>query len=651
MAIVLLDAVVLCAGGYIYYEYTFPGRSWGWLLLMSLQNCAESLLFNPVLTIQDVVENLSFSHISGIGTCLIRAYSIAMVLTPLIDVFIIFSVVDSFLHIFAGIRFKKTHILIVGYNDDVLKVIERRNKNEKVYLWTENYLPVEEERRLYFKKVSVKMNDFSLGDDPEEYAKQKEKLDRFIRRKGITYVLLLDRSDIKNNQYYMALSSCDICKERTIHFMVLNKSFEAQNFLQDYFDKSLSKYKNEKGKIPPDLNTHMDLRILNYDQIQTEAMFNALPVFAGNRTGENHNKINKDVHFLIAGSGTLSLSIALHAMNQAVFSPDNRIIIDIVTDNTDTLVHGFRERFNKELVLNVEENIFEIPSDKIDGLLKIRLTKCSIMDPGLSSILTKLRDSEDVDFTYIALCSKNADENVHVFQCIEKNGIIRDGKCVPVSVRMAFTEEMKKYMESFSWCREALLMGEDGEYIGLDHIINIDEENRIRDYHLAYGAVSDVNIWGETINSNAFDKETGDRKWNGLEYYKRQSNRALYHHKKVKEVFFLNDDFDAVMHEFWKKNVKNTDNGKDLHWSKHLISDDGFTDLLEMAKTEHRRWSYFFAGEGWGYSAGKKPELRLHDCLCTWEKLVETKPDVLIYDLISSPALISDIKQGRDQQK
>ena len=62
-----------------------------------------------------------------------------------------------------------------------------------------------------------------------------------------------------------------------------------------------------------------------------------------------------------------------------------------------------------------------------------------------------------------------------------------------------------------------------------------------------------------------------------------------------------------------------------------------FPILLEMAKTEHRRFNYFFASMGWEYNKEKKIEKeKLHDCLCEWNKLVKNRQELLIYDLVSN---------------
>ena len=705
-----IAAAVLIAGGYCYYSFEYPGDPLV-CMWMTLQNCMESLLFNPILTIQDIVSNNDFMTSAGSGVRMIMTmYSLAMVLAPFVDILIIFSVLDSFLHLFAGAGFKERRILIVGYNDKVQRVIERKNENGKVFLWTENFLSADDERDLYLKKVSVKMNEFSLGDSQDEYQSRKNKYNRFIKRKRITDILLLNESDTKNIQYYMALSSCDICRQKTIHFYVLNKSFEARNMLQNYFDSKLKErvlelkaaaqkdetqtdsaqevvaqtatvqedattkenaaqtttaqedvaqtdttqevdvqedvaqkatvqetaaQKNTASKAK-EQDTHMDMRIINYDQIQAEELFSRMPIYTGKEASDD-----KNVHLLIIGGDSLSMYTALSAMNQAVFSVDNKIVIDIIDDHVDDIRSRLRERFDKTLV-DENGNAFSISSDKIDGFIKIRLFDYNLMDSNLSSAFSELQDEESGAFTYISLCSKNIDENLHVFRCIDSADLITSGRSVPVAMRMSFSEEMEAYLSSFKWCGKLFFMGENEEYIGIDQIVNLDEEKYIRAYNATYAAVANSRIFKEDSKLNEEDKK--EIKWNKLEYYQRQANRALYHHKKTKELFFTG--YEDEMRRFWQETAPGSEVEKDRALSDRLIIKDKYPKLVEMAKTEHRRWAYFYASEGWGYSAKKVPVKRLHDCLCNWERLEKLKPSALIYDLISTPLLMKSKEDG-----
>ena len=638
IVLVFIATIILFAGGWIFYSFEYEGMYWN-CVWMSMQNCIQSLLFSPIILIQDFVTNEEFiDSLSSLEQIIMGLYSLALIIAPLVNILIIFSVLDGFLHLFVGFSTSKRRILLVGYNDDVRKLIEKNNKNGKIYLWTEHLLSEEEERELYLKKVSVKMNDFSLGDSPEEYLRHKNRFNKFIKKKKITDILLLDSSDIKNNQYYMTLSSCKICKKRTIHFFVLNKSFEVSNMLQDYFDNKLLEYTDVNGRIPLNTNTHMDLRIFNFEQIQARMLFSNLPIYLG-----KEQSVDKNVHLLIIGSNNLSLYIMLYAMNQAVLSSDNKIIIDIISDDMSQMKEKLCERFHKDFVIN-NGNDFEITPDNADGILKIRLLECDIMNNEFVPLLNKLSNDGSGQYTYIALCSNDINKNLHAFQTIGKEKIISEGNSVPIAIRMIYSKEMKEYLSSFGWCKEVYLMGENDEYIGLDQVINLEEEKYIRLFNSIYDATMNTRIFNGTKNIKYKGKRRCEKLWNKMEYYQRQSNRALYQHKFVKEAMFVG--YEDEMRNFWKNTVAANEGNRALIWSLYLIEEGKYPRLLEMAKTEHRRFVYYHASEGWGYNSAKKlPKERMHDCLCNWKELSEKKADVLIYDLISVPLLMNDIKR------
>ena len=69
-----------------------------------------------------------------------------------------------------------------------------------------------------------------------------------------------------------------------------------------------------------------------------------------------------------------------------------------------------------------------------------------------------------------------------------------------------------------------------------------------------------------------------------MEYFKRQSNRALYHHKMVKEALFKN--YEDEMQQFWAQTISDEEE-RDLIWSQFLIEEGAYPKLLRMAKTEH----------------------------------------------------------------
>lgn len=644
VVLLVLAFAAIFAGGWIYYSFGNKYTT-GICLALTLQNCMQSLLLSPILQIKDIVGDHDFwQQVSDLQMILLRFYNFAMIIAPLIDVLFIFSILDGILHIFVGVFLGKKRTLIVGYNDDVKRLIKTGSNESKIYLWTEDSLSTEEERDLYFQKVVVKTNDFSLGDSPVNYENQRSRFNRFLKKKKITNVILLDKSDTRNMQYYMALSSCEYCKTNTVHFYVHSSEFEYRNALQDYFDYRLdADFKetdsNGKRKVPEGINTRMDLRIFNFAQIQAEVLFEKMPLHV------NRTETDQDIHLLIVGGGVVGEALLLHAMNQGVLSPGNEILIEVLDKNISGLESRLDHRFNLNYVTK-SENIgygrkcyeYTIGQDKADGILKIRLFETDIYDNTFEHIISTLQAEKE--FTYAIVAIPDLDSNLYCALHFDK--VLSHDKSIPIAFRMGYLEQMKAYFTHFDYCSDVYLMGDYKEYIGLDQIMNSQEEEKIRQYHLTYENVSDSRIWGG--GSPALKNDDKDIKWNKQDYYRRQSNRALYYHRIVKEKFF--NISPGEMNAFWECNRNGDGNETDMAWSGYLIEAcDGknrYPELLNCAITEHRRFTYYYASEGWGYSAeAKKPDKRVHDCLCPWDDLKKNKPNMPIYDLISTPILMA----------
>ena len=638
--IVFFSVLSLLAGGWVfYYYYKFPDNVW-FCVGMTLQNCVETLLFNPVLPIQDIVEEKDFiNNLRGIEYAAIVMYKIAMVVVPLIEVLAIFSILNYFLHLFVGWTPEKQKILIVGYNDRVRKLLNRGDSEAKIYLWTDKFLSEEEKKSLFLKNIMVETEKYQISNNSKDEKETIEKYNKFLKDNDITDVLLLDESDFHNMEYYMALSSCIICKEKTINFFVLNKEFEMRNMLQDYFDCKLDKMSNAK-------DTHMNLRIFNFQQIQAEKLFSKLPLFfdesvQGNP--DNSDNPHHDIHLLIVGDGDICEQILLHAMNQGVITPENNILIDVINENTTSIEKRLKDRFNLDYVKH-NNGTFRISSPESDGKLVIRLSSCNFEDESFTEQVKKNCSPEK--YTYFVFCLASPEMNLHCMLQLKKYKKSISSENTSVAVRITDTIENENFIRDlFLNSGDGLyLMGADGEKTGIHQIINLEEEEEIRKYHVNYSVAS-----GNSENNPK--KDSPDVLWNKEKYYKRESNRALYFYQNAKKNFYKSlKDKDKETYDKKKaaydKGIEaflSGSNGLDnTKLSNRLIETTDknvakYPELLKIAKTEHRRFTYFYASMGWGYNEDKKIEKeKLHDCLCEWNKLVKNRQELLIYDLVSN---------------
>ncbi|MCR5789640.1 MAG: hypothetical protein K6G83_07100, partial [Lachnospiraceae bacterium] len=650
--------LIILAEGIRYYSFDAAGKPWS-SLGMALQNTAETMLFNPILTIDDIRDNEAYvASLDAGGILLLYVSMVAMAVAPFIDLLIVFSVLDSFLHIFSGYSLQKKRILVIGFNEQAARLIHGHTGGKKIYLWTDALLSEEEQRQFYAEGVHIHFSVGLSGDDREERKGFLKEMEHFLGRRRITHVLFLNASGTRNMQLYLELSSLPVCEQRTIHFYIYSNDYAITDMLQDCFDWSLKERQNalaSQGNKGAD--TRMDLRIFDMEQIQAQELFAKLPLHTG-----LDSEGKKDIHLLILGDAPVGEAILLHAMNQGVLSPYNALNIDVAAEHVQEMRQRLTERFDERCVRSTEDG-FVLRSPETDGCLKIRIKEWDGKPDTLRTILYNGADAGGL-YTYLALCGESEDETLRYIALLDRIGreggkklFAPDG--VPVAARMDWAERMKGYLTSCGFCSDAYLIGAEEEYLSIDHIIRDDEEQNIRRYNAVYNAVSNRLIFDEKASEEKI-LDNADKEWNKLEYFKRESNRALYLHQPVKDFLFDTDACRKELERFRKelksvlddvrKRIPEDDAGFYDEMvgacSLKLLSEENgtlcFPYLVNIARTEHRRWDHFFAGCGWHYDEVKNPRRRQHDCLTDWDKLVRERPQMIIYDLITAPGLINE---------
>ncbi|MBR0090098.1 MAG: hypothetical protein IJP92_00130 [Lachnospiraceae bacterium] len=624
LVILFLSLLFLLGGGFYYYRSTMPDIAFLNTLGMALQNAGEILLFNPVLTISEVVSDTAFwTNLQMPFNLLMWAFVLVSAVIPFIEVVFVFSVLDRFLGIFAGLTLQKKRILVIGYSESVQRMLAGKHQG-KVYLCTDHMLPEDAERELHFHGVFV-MNGVSLTEKDAE-----KRISSFVRKKKITHIVLSDESDSMNLQYYMLLSTLKTYEDKPVHFHVMMYDFELRCMLQDFFDERV---------VPPEQTAtpeSLDLRIFNLPQIQAEKLFREQPLYLG--TGEDNS-----VHLLILGGGYYGEAVLLHAMNQAVLSSDNSIFIDVIDKDIQPLCDRLAHRFHSGYVRpgpdrsdgaepapHAPQVTFSIDGEDSDGEFRIRCYSADVYGDFFRDTLLKKLQEDNHPFTYVAVCISDPDTNLHCFNTLVHAGIYG----IPFSLRMADVKTTHDYLAGFlpkgdetkaQTKAPVFLTGVRMESIGLDEIIDETQEQEIREYHLTYEKLNNgILSYGEVSSSM-------DDLWNKQKYYKRATNRALYHHKDVKQKMF---DCQETWNNYLKE-AKETGNPSDMAFSSLMLEKPDYAPLVAYAQTEHRRFNYFLASEGWGYDKEKKENQRLHDCLLDWDNLCKTKKNTLIYDLIS----------------
>ena len=379
----------------------------------------------------------------------------------------------------------------------------------------------------------------------------------------------------------------------------------------------------------------MDLQIFSIPQIQAERMFDTLPLHSGVRE-------DLQVRLLILGGGSVGQAVLLQAMNQAVLTSTNSVRIDVVDRAPEEAADALARHFSQDYVER-EGNSFRISSRNADGELQIRFHGYALRSMALAEFLRTVQQGPE-PYTYVAVCLPNPDDNLYCSYLFEQVFGENIG-CTALAFRMSQSPIMQAHLQNLPWCGRVIFLGTGEEYIGLSQVVDIPEEQRIRKYNHMYSLIT-----SGMYRSPCADPET---LWNQLLYFKRESNRALYHHQSAKKYMcgLQSAQDPAGIEKQWKRFIEDYVSSQEdpqKTYSLWLISrnPDGslrFPDLVEAAMTEHRRFCYNMASRGWGHVPDpEKLTQKVHACLVPWQVLEQENSDKLIYDLISAPWLLQE---------
>lgn len=682
LLVALSAAVVfLLCGGYLYYSFVLTGAIGSASLSafgMSLQNMFETLLYNPALTISDLADAESgfADAISGNALYLVITVicGLSMVIVPAVEFFLVFGILRNVWRFSSGFgNSKATHVLIVGYGEHARQLLKQAESaydggRLKLYLWTEELLPEEEQKELFKAHVNVAMNEFPLNGEEEN----RELFNTYLRHHRIRYVILCDVSDVRNIQYYMSLSACDVCRERTVSFFVLNDLYENRLFLERLFDGRVAKHKevckaqreaDGSGK-QPDGNSHMDLRIFNFPMIQAELLYEEMP------PDESARAEDKGIHMLLLGGGQVGEYMILHAMNQCVITAENPIVIEVADRDPQSIVDRLSGRFNGGYITKSRPDRdgmteFTIPDTYTDGEFRIRVHRADVCDEARMEEIVLESVQAYGPLTYACVCVPGQNDNLACAMLLSRilsrpaARLAADG--IPLALRLSDTNEMREYLaEQPAWSR-VTLMGTGEERVSVRDIIDIGQEHKIREFHHVYDLITEHALgYGSDEKPGEEFEAYLDRRWNAQEYYRRQGNRALYFHLGVKRRLLgvselpaaERDDGERTIRAHWQEMYHNLigEGGRtDAELSERLEQDGQLSELREFARAEHRRFTLFYASEGWGNDAAlhdpehrrKDAAAKLQNCLYNWEILsasAGTKA-MLVYDLLSVDSL------------
>ena len=211
-----------------------------------------------------------------------------------------------------------------------------------------------------------------------------------------------------------------------------------------------------------------------------------------------------------------------------------------------------------------------------------------------------------------------------------------DGK-VSIGVRMESNRQMAKYVSGNSATYKNVFVIEETEStISLQDLLHDDLTKDAKEFNLFY-SMMDIKSAQEFKKKREDEREKNRKEliedcWKNMLLFKRNSNLAIAQHANVREKIPNKISYEMLDKYFGENGSILKDEG-DV-WScredeAELVSNlnncKEYTQVLEYAKMEHRRWCYFMASCGWrplnSMNWVKDSSIKGNACLCTWEQL------------------------------
>ena len=638
--------IITLIQGILYYNTEmYPNPMFRWMMIV--QNSIKAFGFSSSISISTVAGIIKESQ-NGVEIIVGYFYAIAMFLAPYCTIAYIYKIVERLLRIRHWnwwFQKKKTRCIIFGYNDEVKALLAKNDRKKyRIHLVSEE---ISDEQSLDLLRDSIIVHKVDLLKNPEDatyFLKQME-------LKLVSNIVLFEDSSAKNFSLYRLFHNESIAKEISlkdeIKFYCRCEDAGIQSILEDYHDANIGNC--------------MDIEIVSLPELRVRQML------SGNQLHQYylkhaHEKITYDetrnwhLHMLIVGFGKLGQQLLLQTMNQGVVNSENKIIIDVVDFNVVEKMSIFANNFSEEYV-DFTDNEMRISSDKADGELIIRFHQMDIRFHEFKKFLSTYGDKENI-FTYVAICLKNKDISLHCLSQVQQH-LLRNGKKddVCVAVRMEYDKNMSQYLSDENDKYKNVFVIEDTtSTISMDELLHDEVNKDAKNFNWIYSRCELLTEDEYVEEGELIKKETTEQEaWKELRLVLRNSNRALAYHQEVKMLYIANETFEQYfgVDGIFLKDRGNAWTCKSADKVAKLQNDkEKYPVIDELAKLEHRRWCYYMAACGWKRTNNPKGEksadLKENPCLCTWDELVENKPDTCMYDMMS---LILQYMKKRDSEE
>ena len=624
----VLSFLIATAQGFIYYKDYEPFFKY----LLVLQNSINAFGFKATVTLKDTVafiRNDPSPLKKGIG----YAYCVAVFTAPYCTISFIYKFLERILRFIIFFRRNKNcrHIVVFGYNSDVASMLRNNGSDPKktcVHIVTNEAVSSEEVYRLNKAGYVVHSADVLKAKEAEVPALLAK-----THIEDATNVILFETSSIRNFSLLQLFRLNEGDSESRIRLAAGAKvSCRCE---EEGIGRLIAEYYNSAAGT----DAYFDLELIGMPEMQIHKMYSDHPLHTVYR-GTDTPLSKWDVHLLAAGFGQLGQQAVLQAMNLGVVHESNRIVIDVFDSDMKAEKAVFLNQLSPD-TFDMTDNKVTLKSEAADGLLEINFHELNIAHRCFYDLIRGQLDSDP--YTYAVIALENIDLAVNCAMQLEELFAER-GLKLPILMRMDTDRRLAGYISAEdSALANVSLIDDRSVVITLDMIINRAIDRSAKEYNHFYNNIALITAdeTGSETNSDA-DPE---QEWNRLRLFRRSSSKAAAYHDEVK-----NDIIPKLAEESGVQLADKLEellgrNGSLMRYTgsawQMIGSEQELLEKLkkdsfayELAALEHRRWCCYMASIGW--RAGERSDkLRRNPCIVTQQELMDTKPEMCKYDLMS----------------
>ena len=627
-ALAVISFLIATIQGLIYYQ------NYGlfFKILLVLQNSINAFGFKATVTIKDTFafmkDNPTSFH-KSIG----YAYCIAVFTAPYCTLSFIYKFLERLLRFIIFFRRNKKcrHVVVFGYNDDVQAMLKNGVSDPKktcVHIVSTEKLSGEEVYALNKQGYVVHCADLLKADE-----KEIPSLISKMYLEKAENIILFEKSSVRNFSLLQLFRLNE--KDSECRIMLSSGAKVSCRCEEEGISRLISSYYNSTAGS----DAYFDLEIIGLPEMQARKMYSDCPLHTVYRNTDTPLR-DWNVHLLVAGLGKLGEEAVLQAMNLGVVHEQNRIVIDVFDSSIAEKKAVFLNQFSRE-TFDMTDDRMVLKNEIADGILEINFFEMNVSH---IDFYDKIRErSAKEQYTYAVIALEDTDLAVNCAIQLEEL-FAEDGVKIPILMRMDNDRRLAEYIaDEAGALTDVRLINDRSSVITLDMITGRTIDSIAKEYNHFYNNIAFLTE--DEIDAADNTGEDPEKEWNRLRLFRRSSSKAAAYHDEVKN--------DVIKKLAAENNVKLPEkleeilgrNGTLMKYNGVAWQMNGSEeDLLEamkkdsfaygLASLEHRRWCLYMASVGW--KAGERSDkFRRNPCLVTQQKLMEQRPEMCKYDLMS----------------